>query len=314
MSSRSALRRLETGFSLVELLVALAIGLIIIGAALSAYLSSTQASLFSAAESRMNEDAQAALDLLAQQLRMAGNNPKQLNYPYTSPRNPVTQTVPLRGCDTTFGNVTTATAVANLTCTTTGTITPPGSIAVSYEADTTNTTASSGKPTDCVGIALAATTATVAMPTPPDKAVTFYEADNRFYIVKSAATGKSSLYCKGNGSGGSPQPLVENIEDMRLSYGVAPASGGDGTVVGYLSATQIENDNTIINLATPAARWARVVTVRICLIARSDTPITNEMGSVTYYDCNDNATTPSDKYLRRSYFMTVSLRNRIVTP
>lgn len=63
------------GFSLIELLVSLAIGLIIMVAAISAYVGSAGANRMSDAQSRMNEDAQAALGILAQQIRMAGNNP-----------------------------------------------------------------------------------------------------------------------------------------------------------------------------------------------------------------------------------------------
>ena len=63
------------GFSLIELMVSLTIGLIIAVAAGSAYLGSAGAGRIAEAQSRMNEDAQAALNILAQQVREAGNNP-----------------------------------------------------------------------------------------------------------------------------------------------------------------------------------------------------------------------------------------------
>ena len=53
----------QGGFSLIELLVSIAIGLIIMVAAISAYVGSADASRMSDAQSRMNEDAQAALSI-----------------------------------------------------------------------------------------------------------------------------------------------------------------------------------------------------------------------------------------------------------
>ena len=124
--------RYSHGFSLIELMVSLTIGLIISVAAFAAYLGIAAASRMAEAQGRMNEDAQAALTILTQQLRMAGNNPDQSNRvdnpnPTLSSRhNPVYFPTPtyagfalspatftlssfiIRGCDGTFSNITTA--------------------------------------------------------------------------------------------------------------------------------------------------------------------------------------------------------------
>ena len=63
---------LQSGFSLIELMVSMTIGLIIMLAVISAYLGSAGASRTAEAIGRMNEDAQMALTILSQQLRMAG--------------------------------------------------------------------------------------------------------------------------------------------------------------------------------------------------------------------------------------------------
>ena len=148
------------GFSLIELLVSITIGLVIAVAAVSAYLGASSASRNTEAQARMNEDGQAALSILAQQIRMAGNNPDQPYRTELSRRNPVygTTTFPLqatyttsnfvvRGCDGTFTNITAAAAINidSLACTT-GTNTLPDSIAISYEADAFNTVATSTGP------------------------------------------------------------------------------------------------------------------------------------------------------------------------
>jgi type IV pilus assembly protein PilW len=324
MHPMPALRTGCSGFSLVELMISITIGLIIMGAALSAYQSAATASRVAEAQSRMNEDAQAALELLTQHIRMAGANPKQANYALSTPRNPVTNTFSLRGCATGFGNLKAvgatpaATSISALTCPAVALDSAqPHAIAVTYEADRFNTTPTdSGTPTDCLGSSLTAQTASVnkivTATTTALSNVTFYEADNRFYLDTPNGSNNPSLYCFGSGSGGIPQPLVENIEDLKFSYGVAQASGSDGIVAGYLNAAQIENDATVVNLSTPELRWKRVVTVRICVLARSDNFVTPSAASSQYLNCEGVLqASPPDLRLRKAYFATVSLRNRL---
>jgi len=319
-------------------MISIAIGLVIMGAALSAYQGAATASRVAEAQSRMNEDAYAALELLSQQIRMAGANPKQANYALSTasnaqsnssdaqstPSNPITNTFSLRGCGTAFSNlktgggVTAAAKILNLTCPSVASdAAQPHALALAYEADKFNTVPlADGTPTDCLGNGLEKQTATVIKitslnTTAPDD-VTFYEADNRFYIDTPSGSSNPSLYCFGNGKNGTPQPLVENIEDLKFTYGVAQATGNDGVVAGYLSASQIETDPSMASLTSSLERWKRVVAVRICVLTRSEANITNSNTSSQYVDCEGNLkTNTTDLRLRRAYFATVSLRNRL---
>jgi type IV pilus assembly protein PilW len=308
------------------------------GAALSAYQGAATASRVAEAQSRMNEDAYAALELLSQQIRMAGANPKQANYALSTasnaqsnssdaqstPSNPITNTFSLRGCGTAFSNlktaggVTAAAKILDLTCPSVASdAAQPHALAVAYEADKFNTVPlANGTPTDCLGNGLKAQTATVnkitSATTTAATNVTFYEADNRFYIATPSGSSNPSLYCFGNGDKGTPQPLIENIEDLKFTYGVAQATGNDGVVAGYLSASQIETDTSVVNLPTALERWKRVVAVRICVLARSEANITDSQASSQYLDCDGVLqTNTTDLRLRRAYFATVSLRNRL---
>lgn len=326
-----ALRRLY-GFSLIELMVALAIGLIIATASFSAYLGASGASRAAEAQGRMNEDAQAALSVLTQQLRMAGSNPYQPGRTDASRRNPVYTpynpaifvSVPpafalssfsVRGCDGTFGNLTTTTRIDDLNCQG-GTNAGPNSIAVSYEADAFNSVASPAKlPTDCLGVELAQATATFPLEVPPGP-YAYYVASNLFFIGTSKAVRTPSLYCKGNGIASIAQPLVENIEDLQLSYGVvntatADDAVGTAVVAGYLTASQVLTQVDMAALANDAARWAKVITVRICVLARSEALVASDSASAQYLKCDGTLeTAPPDLRLRRAYYATVVLRNR----
>ena len=299
------------GFSLLELLVSMCIGLLIIAAALSAYQGATSASKLAEAQSRMNEDAQAALSILTQHIRMAGNNPVQANRTDASHRNAM-PIFTLRGCDNVFGQITTNSATEDLSCTGTGS----HSIAIAYEADNFNTihnTSGLAQPTDCLGNRLTAIS-TPGVATVTGLATTqHYVAENRFYIGTSTAiSGTPSLYCKGNGGLGSPQPLIENIEDLQLTYGTARSSGpgsDNATVAGYLTAAEVSALAT--NPADNATRWRKVLTVRICVLVRSDAYLVSDTASASYFQCNGQLdTTQTDRRLRRAYATTVALRNR----
>ena len=60
------------------------------------------------------------------------------------------------------------------------------------------------------------------------------------------------------------------------------------------------------------ARWAKVLTVRVCVIARSENQVVPDASSAQYLDCDGTlVTTPPDLRLRRAYSTTVVLRNRM---
>ncbi len=322
------------GFSLIELMVSLTIGLLLATAAFSAYLGASAASKMSDAQIRMNEDAQAALVILSQQLKMAGNNPDRADRidnadpAFSSRHNPVygdtsfatgtytTSEFSVRGCDGRFSNIATAASLDQLTCA--GSVTSlPDSIAVSYEADSFNTiptTQATGKlPTDCVGKKLSLITA--ALPTvvgagTASATVTYFIAENRFYIAASHALASSSLYCKGNGEGSTPQALVNNVEDMQISYGAVSMATTStvATVAGYLSAGEIAALGSSSNDPLP---WEKVLAVRVCVLVRSEGQVVSEQASARYLNCEGSlAAIPADRRLRQAYFATVLLRNR----
>lgn len=304
------------GLSLVELMISIVIGLVVTVAVVSSYLGSSGATRLAEAQARMNEDGQAALTILAQQLRMAGNNPKQPNYANATPRNPITPTFIVRGCDGSFSDIT-ASGLDTLTCAAGGST---DSIAVRYEADVYNTVPVSGQATDCLGQALPVLTGTVnkwISPAITAANVTYTVADNRFYIGTSsftvngaAAVTPPGLYCKGNGNA-TPQRLVENVEDLQLLYGTAATTATTLAVNGYIDA----NDIAALVLPSDSDRWSKVVSVRICVLVRSEQPVAPDADSARYVPCfgtsNDHIAAP-DLYLRRTYETTVLLRNRLL--
>ncbi|MFN3333378.1 MAG: PilW family protein [Caldilinea sp.] len=62
----------QTGFSIVELMVAMLLGLILLGAVVAAFISSSQTTRLNQNLTRLHEDARLAIDTMAQEIREAG--------------------------------------------------------------------------------------------------------------------------------------------------------------------------------------------------------------------------------------------------
>ncbi|HNV60163.1 MAG TPA: PilW family protein [Rhodoferax sp.] len=310
-------RTQQGGVTLVELLISIVIGLVMIGALLGLFSGSTGAGRAAEAQAQMNEDAQYALRLLSNQARQSGYNPIQ---PGRVTLNPLP--FGIFACDNGFSNAVGGTAVTSaslLSCNAAASANG-GAIAFAFEADQYNTPPAAGTtiPTDCLGNQLTQLPAEAEAGSTP-----YYIAENRFYVANN------NLFCAGNGGGVTaftPQPMVENIERVSFSYGVAdPAPAATGrTVTGYLTSAEIGPSNGVVAptnaqlavLATPDLRWGRVVSVRICVTVRSARPVLTE--PQIYFACdpevNDVPILATDNFMRKNYSVTVALRNRIALP
>jgi len=321
-TKRDGLSRQVRGLTLVELLVSLTLGLLIVVATLAGYLGLSEAGRMSEAQARMDEDGQAALSVLTAHLRMAGSNPDRANRSPSDRRNPVYPvpfTFALRGCDGTFANIATAAAIQDLTCTG-GTTSSPDSISITYEADRFNTVMPTPgmTPTDCLGHPLNQLTASVDVVTTPGPGVSteinYHAAENRFYIASSGPGSSPSLHCKGSGAGSTAGALVENVENLQLTYGTVPAGASQtnaADIAGYLDAFEVTGHPTLVFLADDAARWAKVASVRVSVVIRSTRPVAPSPGSAQYLRCDGSVeASPPDLHLRRAYSTTMVLRNR----
>ena len=323
---------MQKGFTLIELMVSLTIGLVVSLAAVTAYSSAQRAGALSEVQSRMNEDAQMALSILAQHARLAGNNPARPDrQPQIDPstyinrnlRNPLANLYMVRGCNTTFSNVRNAASASSLLCPPDPSNTTPDSLSLGYEADKFNTIATApappddGTPTDCIGNGLAASTANFIKADGSSSSTNVYEAENRFYINSSKGNnGKETptLYCKGNGKNSATQPLVENVEDLQITYGVFNPAAATKTILGYLDAYQLENDTTppLAGLGTSLSdRWRAVGAIRFCIVMRSAEEVSLGTGKSQYVNCAGALVASPDLRLRRAYGITIALRNNL---
>lgn len=217
------------GHTLVELVVAVALGLVVTAGAVSLYRSQRAAFTRARDALQIHEAGLTALTLIGQQIQMTGFVPADASRQQVRPA--------LFGCS---GARPTG-ADDNLACELLAS--RSDGIAVRYIGDTVSTWPSAtGQSTDCLGQAVSTASA--------DVGVRGVLVVNRFYAKLSSSTGESELYCEGSGKVGSAQPLVEGVERLRVRYWLAGAQSA-------LDAS-----------ALAAGQWVDVVAVDLCVLVR----------------------------------------------
>jgi type IV pilus assembly protein PilW len=285
--------RLSAGFSLIELLISMIIGLVVIGAMFAAYVGTGLSSRNTRAMSQITEDASIAFSVMRSAIASTGYITPVGSGPngYTG-ANGDGRAGTLRGCSNAFSDP--DVALTALDCEEGD---GPHAIAVSYEADAQNSAVSSdGVPLDCLGNEITAVGTT-------------YPAYQRFFISNN------SLRCQGPANN-EDQALVDNVVDMQIQYGVAcdPAAGGPnlcsdpeqaGRVVRYMDAQALRDE------ADDLFNW--VLAVRLCVTVASADDVLDT--SAQYVNCAGAKVDPpggdTDRKMYRSFTTTIVLHNRL---
>ncbi|MEW5879557.1 MAG: PilW family protein [Pseudomonadota bacterium] len=271
--------RPQRGRTLIEVMIAMTIGLMITAGVITIYGANRQTYRASADVQRMQAAGQLALDRLAYQLRMAGYGQISSSdfWLVGNPSNFAGEA--LRVCSGGFDDPTAAAPNCN------NVSTQADALAVSYLVGGAAATGS-GEGRDCLGAAITAANSPIA----PQLATR-----NRFYVASSG--GVPTLMCVGND--GVAAPLVPNVEDLQIRLRVGDPFSRTERVVDPQSAA-----------GWTAAQWGRVLGVELCV------QVVSESAGLTAdpqlgVDCRGNAY-PSDGRLRRTFTQVVTLRNRVL--
>jgi len=298
--TRHRARRAESGFTLIEMMVALAIGLAVIGALIAAYLSSFASGRHSDAVVQITEDATLALNVMRQQVAQAG---------FSQPHGVgaggglVLHAFPaVVGCEAAgFADLQAGIAApANCQATSPDPSTPDA-IEVAYEGSVLPGKSSNGilgggsapQPLDCLGNSFGKT---------HDEATgdDYWLNDSKFYVAGG------SLYCHGPGNRAGAA-IVQNVETLQVTYGMAAAPAGApgaGQIIYYDNAP-----------APGSPLWANVLSVKLCVQVRSAAKVLDKASSPTlggWIDCGNSQRTSTDGYLRRTFTTTVVLQNKLL--
>lgn len=307
----------QQGFTLVEILVALFIGLFLIAGIIQLYLGARQTYRFEEALSRIQENGRYALDTIARDARMAGfsgctrleNMESATTLP--SPIFGVSQASEDDEADTLRTELS-ATDTADIV-----TFRSTSANGVPISANTTSTAITlAANPdgfaggnnlaiADCSNIDIFTAddvTGSGPVTITPDPTLTHtYLAElarqawvMRFrdvtYFIRPGAGGPSALWRRVLGD----EELVEGIEDMQVLY--AEDTDGNGSPDLYRPADEVDN-------------WNRVSGLRISLLLVSTED--NLAGEPQPIDWRDERLTPTDTRLRQVFTTTIALRNRL---
>ena len=316
----------QAGLTLLELLVAMTLGLLIVLAAAAALQVSRQGFFAVDAASQLRDNARYAQSIVQRVGVQAGF--KNINMlvppPPEDPANPFEPSV--------FGinNAKRSTSTA-------------------WDAGSTWGTSDAGKNSDILVLRAHVSTTTGEVGSPSDGSMidclgeappVTSELDGGFFNilhVQASSAGEPALMCTRAAAGGGfeAQPLVQGVESFQVLYGVdnvvpntAPTGATDSVPDRYLRADQLTVTG---NDAATYANWRRVRSLRIGMVLRSQPGSAVDTASQTFYPLgtsrssasgaigsafahatNDPGTVftpPVDRRLRQVVTFTVHLRN-----
>ncbi len=317
--------RSQAGMTLVELMVALAIGSFLILGAVQVYTQSRQAYVINDAIARVQETAQFAMDTIESDLRMASNWGLNSRSDAITGRstgvspNPLNLTTPLdsgASCGTTWAfdleRPVVATDTYGLPC--------PADNTAQANSDTLTVRRASVAPTARAGdrlqiesnLTVGQITEAAAIPTEfqnansqrHDLLVNTYYVDANSALIPGVPTLRRKTLAS---AGGNPTindlEVAPGVENLQVQFGVD--MNGDNTVDRYMNP-----NNAII---TPGASGfdpgARVLTARIWLVVRSISPEIGIVDLTDYEPGNVDLGVPNDNFRRLMVSKTILLRN-----
>ena len=292
-----SVRSRAAGFTLIEVMVALAIGLAVVGALIAAYVASTRSSRHTDAMIQITEDATLALGVMRQQVAQAGfaashgANASGLVLPTF---------VAVAGCEAAaFVDLQADISAASNCVASGGDPDASDTLEVAYESSVQPGPSSNGilggagglEPLDCLGNTFPKTRDAVAGD--------YWLNDSKFYVAGG------SLMCHGPGNAAGAA-VVQNVETLQVRYGMAAAPAGQP------GAGQV----IYVDDAPPPGSplWNNVVSVHLCVQVRSATKVLDAAATATlggWLDCHDTARSAADGYMRRSFSTAIALQNRL---
>lgn len=291
--------RNQRGLTLVEMMVAMTIGMILLGGVITVLTSSKVTYRVNEAMARMQENARFAFQLLSRDLRMAGYwgcggvVPQGVDQPLEG-LDAVTDTFVIRGVDgngvvvdshsTTDMNFKVS-AGAGFKAGQTVLVSNCQSAAI---LQVTGVITASGK--DVISYAL------VKNNPKGDFAFANGEAiriNTREYYIGAGKSGVPAFFQKIVQIPPQSFELVEGIEDMQIQYG---------------EDTNEDRGADVYRKANEVANWEAVVSVRIDLLVQSvEDGVASQPQTYTF---NNETKTPTDRRLRQTFSTVISLRNR----
>lgn len=279
--NRSAL---QTGLSLIELMIAMLIGLFLLLSISSVYLSNLKSSKARDQYSQLEDNARLALESMSKIIEHTGYAEKVVMFGDKFITQPVVSNqcvVNNNALFNTFGSTADDDSGAKFT---------GDKIGVIYLASTELNV-------DCTGN-VAPPKCQLGDPLNKGKDPSLSRIYNAFFVEQQGSDGK--LVCLSSLAVGK-QVIADNIENMQITYGID--TNGDDLVDQYVDASNV-----------PGGNWNSILSAQIALLVRSDKEVKDKAEQKTYTLLNKQITAPQgagnkDRFQRAVFSTTVQLKN-----
>ncbi len=264
----------QTGLSLLELLVAMVIGLFLLVGITTSYLSSKKSSITRDQISILEDNGRIALEILTNTLQHAGYRSTGLAV--------LEDPMMIAGRPGSLSCGTGITSVLDPN------IFPVNTIDNDLDGDTIGITylGDDGLFTDCSGGILPAACRVGA---PVDSRA--HQIHNAFFIDADR-----NLQCAGSQTN-ELVPIAENVENIQVLYGINADDDPSRTVERYVNADNVGSD------------WGLVVSIQVAILVRTPIEVKQQAESQSFSLLDVQVDSPNDRFQRAVFTTTINLRN-----
>ena len=283
------------GLSIIELMVAMIVGIFLVGGISSVYINSKVTDKMRSQISEMEENARTALITMRHIISHAGY-PSEYSLQVDKPFYADLQDIPNPSCRSGSTNkLISNNAILDEKTQNSAVAKRDTMVVVSMLDSPTNTSigASSNIIQDCGGSVVDPECSS----DPVDGMYNNADAKVYNYLYINTPSGRRALTCMG--SLGDSQPIAENIESLQFLYGVS--TGNDRLV--YRNAADVTTNN----------EWGNVTSVQVGILVRSEKEILERKERKVFLVLDEEITTPNDKRIYRAYTTTIVLPNMSVS-
>jgi type IV pilus assembly protein PilW len=328
----SSIRAASKGFSLIELMTAMAVSLIVVAAAAVLFAETGRNQRALDQISNANEVGSFVLRLVGRDLANAGFYPVEAEpvggfgseVGYVKPASlSNAYSAGLFGCEGDTGN--TFNFVAG-SCSSPSGGNPADSVVISYYTTDGFGAAGIGHRLDCAGDDVTTYTINNTNGSPPiggtSSATRPLFVANHYYLsepVNMNFNGQQvttrSLRCRGLGGQQKYQDLISGLDSFQVTYGVAGGIPSPDSSVEFMKANKVDELDNLLPVVDPITNetftaWQRVVAVRVCVVSKTYETSGVSLGDGSWTDCDDVPKNSTDLAVRKTYTQIFGIKNR----
>ena len=270
----------QQGFSLIELMIAMTIGLFLLAGIATSYLSTKKGNITKDQISVLEDNGRLALEVISRTVEHTGYTPPAHTLPL--PNSIISNTSDIVGgtCKTSGSSIVSSSLFTPARMTKDNSA--GDTLSIVYYGD-------NGLFRDCGGNPLPAD-CQIPAPSAPASGVD----SNAAKIYSSFFLNGNQLQCVGS-RGSAAQTIADGVENIQFLYGVK--TGNDNSVERYVNASQM------------AGLWNNVVSIQVAVLVRSKHPVKQVAEQKTYTLLDQVVTASNDRYQRAVFTSTIRLRN-----